>query len=95
MTGRQPRRPLLGQPDGRLADGSPLYGQLGTLAVDEQAGTVQCAACGRWLNTVSGSHLVAAHGLTARRLPRDVRVGVADGLSTPPGVETFSETTTR
>ncbi|WP_268238039.1 MucR family transcriptional regulator [Nakamurella endophytica] len=25
---------------------------------------MQCAACGRWLNTVSGSHLTARHGLT-------------------------------
>jgi len=83
MTGRQLRPPLLGQPDGWLADGSPLYGRLGMVAVDEEAGTVQCAACGRWLSTVSGSHLVAAHGLTVQRYRERYGLGLRTVLEAP------------
>jgi hypothetical protein len=43
---RRSRRPL-SELDGRLPDGSPLYGEIGVLAVDPETGQVQCAACGQ------------------------------------------------
>jgi hypothetical protein len=32
-------------------------GQVGVLAIDEESKLLQCARFGRWLNTISGSHL--------------------------------------
>lgn len=43
-------RPRQDPPDSHLPDGTALFGQLEVLAVDAAAGTVQCAACGRWLS---------------------------------------------
>jgi predicted transcriptional regulator len=83
MTGPKVHRPLWGPPDEWLADGSPLYGQLGVVAVDVQAGTVQCAACGRWLGTVSGSHLVAAHGLSVHLYRERYGLGLRTVLEAP------------
>jgi rubrerythrin len=48
---------------GRLADGTPYFGQLGELAYDRDADLVQCHLCGRWLRTVGGTH-IRAHGWT-------------------------------
>ena len=62
---RPDKRPRQDAPGSYLPDGTALFGRLGVLAVDADTGLVQCAACGRWLRTVGGSHLHAAHGLTA------------------------------
>jgi len=59
---RRSRRPLSG-PDCRLPDGSPLYGEIGVLAVDPENGQVQCAAYGQWFNTIGGAHHTLRHGL--------------------------------
>jgi len=66
---RRSRRPL-SEPDGRLPDGSPLYGEIGVLAVDPENGQVQCAACGQWFNTIGGAHLTLRHGLTVEQYQR-------------------------
>ena len=62
MTQARGYRPV--QPDTWLPVGTAVYGQVGVVAVDEVSATVQCAMCGRWLNTVSGSHLTKRHGIT-------------------------------
>ena len=53
------------RPAGRLPDGSEVFGQVGVLELDEFAGKVRCAACGRWFQQLGGSHLLNAHGLDA------------------------------
>ena len=65
-TTRAPRR-ALSSPASRLPDGSPLYGEIGVLAVDPETGQVQCAVCGRWFGTIGGAHLTQRHGLTVEQ----------------------------
>ena len=55
------------QPDGWMPDGNPLHGQVGVLAVDDETGHVQCAACGRWLRTIGGAHLTKRHEMTVEQ----------------------------
>ena len=72
-----------GDPDGWLPNGLPVYGQVGVLEVDCESGTVQCAACGRWFNTVSGAHLTARHGLTVARYREMYGLGLRTVLEAP------------
>src|SRR6188472_4080873 len=83
MVTRKRRRRRRTDPDGWLPDGRPVYGEVGVLAVDAESGTVQCADCGRWLNTVSGSHLTARHGLTAARYRELYGLGLRTVLEAP------------
>jgi len=75
LTTRRSRRPL-SEPDDRLPDGSPLYGEIGVLAVDPESGQVQCAACGRWFNTIGGAHLTLRHDLTVEQYRENYGLGL-------------------
>jgi len=83
-TTRRSRR-LISEPDERLPDGSPLYGELGVLAMDPETGQVQCAACGQWFNTIGGAPHSAARP-DRRAVPGELRTRFADsaGIGRPP-----------
>ncbi|MGI8613289.1 MAG: hypothetical protein ACR2KL_05000, partial [Nocardioidaceae bacterium] len=50
-----------------LDDGTRYVGEIGVLAVDEDADRVQCHLCGRWLRSLAGSHLRVTHGWTGEQ----------------------------
>jgi rubrerythrin len=52
-----------GLASGRLPDGTPYWGALGVIAVDEDADKVQCHLCGAWFRFIGGTHLVRRHGV--------------------------------
>ena len=72
-----------GDPDSLLPDGSPVYWRVGVLAIDEESKLVQCARCGGWLNTISGSHLTTQHGLTVVQYREIYGLGLRTVLESP------------
>jgi len=56
-----------GTPNRVLPDGTGYVGEIGVLAVDEDADRVQCHLCGRWLRSIGGSHLRVRHGWTGEQ----------------------------
>jgi hypothetical protein len=57
-----PQRERSERPVGRLEDGTPIYAPIGEMLQDGDR--VRCHLCGRWLRTVAGQHLIAAHQMT-------------------------------
>lgn len=79
----EPRAYRPAQPDAWLPDGTAVYGQVGVVAIDEASATVQCAMCGRWLNTVSGAHLTKRHGITVGEYRERYGLGLRTVLEAP------------
>lgn len=67
-------------PSGRLADGTPFFGQVGVVAYDVDEDRVQCHLCGQWFRQVGGQHLLRRHGWRIGDYREAFRLGA--GVST-------------